>query len=91
MTAVRPVVSARPFAVLAVEGRPPTDLSDFVGHRSMELDLDGDRYPVCGEGRLHGDAVRLFEKDHDGEGKDVRVWTVAGDRSAGFTAAHLGP
>jgi hypothetical protein len=57
----------------------------------MELDLDGDRYPVCGEGRLHGDAVRLFEKDHDGEGKDVRVWTVAGDRSAGFTAAHLGP
>ena len=46
-------------------------------------------HDICGAGEHpHDGAVRLHEKDRDGTGKDVRVWTVrpAPDRN-GFDAA----
>jgi len=57
---------------------------------ALVLDVDGDEYRVCGPGIPDGDGVRVFEKDEEGIGKDIRVWTV--QRGAGdvYTAEHFG-
>jgi hypothetical protein len=84
------VVSGVPYQVRRVRDHEVLALEDFVGDTSFVLELDGDEYRVCGPGVPDGDGVRVYEKDEEGIGKDIRVWTVR--RAAGqvFTAEHLG-
>jgi hypothetical protein len=85
--APRPVVSGKPYAVQQVRGHAPRELGDFAGQTSFVLDLDGEEYDVRGAGVELEGLVRVFEKDDDGRGKDIRVWAVRhGD--GGFTAEH---
>jgi hypothetical protein len=53
------------------------------------LDVDGEDYRVEGP-VVEGDGqVRVFEKDEQGYGKDIRVWTVRPSTDgAGFAAEH---
>jgi hypothetical protein len=87
---LRSVASGKPYPVREVSGRRPRDLADFAGQTDVVLDLDGEDYAVHGVGVTAGDVVRVFEKDEQGFGKDVRVWAVRQDSSAGaFTAEHV--
>ena len=85
----RPVVSGKPYAVLRVHDHAPRELSDFVGQTAFVVDLDGEDYVVWGTGVRAESAVRVFEKDGQGYGKDIRVWSVRQDSTGGsFTAEH---
>ena len=85
----RPVGSGKPYVVRQVRGRVPHDLSDFVGQTFFVLDVDGEDYLVCGPGVEVDGQVRVFEKDEEGYGKDIRVWTVRPPvDSTSFTAEH---
>jgi len=86
----RPVVSGVPYQVRQVRDHEVVGLDDFLGETTFVLDVDGDEYRVCGPGIPDGDGVRVFEKDEEGIGKDIRVWTV--QRGAGdvYTAEHFG-
>jgi hypothetical protein len=78
--------------VRSVRDRTPDRLDDFVGDTAFVLDLDGEDYTVTGPG-IHVDpGVRVFEKDDNGFGKDIRVWTVRPASSQDtFTATHISP
>jgi hypothetical protein len=87
--APRSVGSGVPYPVREVHGRAPDGLADFAGQTSFLLDVDGEGYRVEGPGVEEDGQVRVFEKDEQGYGKDIRVWTVrpAAD-GAGFAAEH---
>ena len=87
--APRSIGSGVPYPVLEVHGRAPDGLADFAGQTSFLLDVDGEDYRVEGPG-LEGDGqVRVYEKDEQGYGKDIRVWTVRPSTDgAGFAAEH---
>jgi hypothetical protein len=87
--APRSIGSGVRYPVREVHGRAPDGLADFAGQTSFLLDVDGEDYRVEGPG-LEGDGqVRVFEKDEQGFGKDIRVWTVRpSDDGAGFAAEH---
>ena len=80
------VPSGMSVPVLAVDGRTPDSLPDFIGDVSFLVDLDPPHL-VQGCGTLRGTAVRFHEKDMSNGGKDVRVWNV---RAQGmhFVAEH---
>ena len=83
------VVSGVPYEVTGVEGRMPSTLEEFEGPVTMHTHGPTGDHEVAGAGEHpHDGAIRVHEKDHDGTGKDVRVWTVspALDRE-GFDAA----
>jgi len=87
--APRPVGSGKQYAVRRVRDGVPRDLSDFADQTSFVVDVDGEDYRVCGPGVEADGHVRVFEKDQQGYGKDIRVWTVR--RSVGgdhFIAEH---
>jgi hypothetical protein len=87
--ATRPVVSGRPYSVLQVAAGEPARLEDFLGEARFVVDLDGERYDVCGFGREVGECVRFYQKESDGLGRDVRVWTICRlDDGSGFFATH---
>jgi hypothetical protein len=92
-TTPRPVISGKPYAVRSVHDRTPDRLDDFLGDTTFVLDLDmeGELYRVTGPGISVDPGVRVFEKDDDGVGKDIRVWMVC-QASTGdaFTATHIG-
>ncbi|MCL3862351.1 hypothetical protein [Actinotalea sp. K2] len=69
------VISGLPYAVVEVDGDPPSGLTAF--ERAVEFVVEGGtgRHRVTGEGTRHGETVRFHEKDPD-SGKDVRVWSV---------------
>lgn len=93
-SAPRPVVSGKPYRVRRVLGHDPHDLSDFAGQTAFDLDVgpEAEEYSVMGAGLSTGDGVQVFEKDDEGYGKDVRVWTVRHDPSTSlFSAEHCGP
>lgn len=72
-----PIVSGVPYEVSGVEGRPPSTLDEFAGPVTMHAHGPTGDHEVSGAGEDPQDgAVRVHEKDHDGTGKDVRVWTV---------------
>jgi hypothetical protein len=85
------VISGKPYSVQSVHDRTPDRLDDFLGDTTFILDLDGQHYTVSGPGIYVDPGVRVFEKDDDGFGRDIRVWMVcaasSGDR---FTATHIG-
>ena len=86
----RPVVSGVPYQVRQVRDHEVLGLEDFVGDTTFVLDLDGDEYRVWGPGVQDGDGVRVYEKDEQGIGKDIRVWTVRRGAGDSYTAEHFG-
>jgi len=80
------VPSGMSVPVLAVEGRTPDSLEEFIGDVSFLVDLDPP-YLVRGRGSAHGSTVRFHEKDLDNSGKDIRVWVVRTQGSR-FVAEH---
>jgi hypothetical protein len=87
-----PVISGRAYRVRLVLGHAPHDLSDFAGQTAFVLKVEGQEYTVMGVGLRTDDGAQVFEKDDEGHGKDVRVWSVRHDAgSNSFTAEHCGP
>jgi hypothetical protein len=87
--APRSVGSGVPYPVREVHRRAPDGLSDFVGQTSFLLDMYGEDYLVEGPGVEEDGQVRVFEKDEQGYGKDIRVWTVRPCADGtGFAAEH---
>jgi len=80
------VPSGMSVPVLAVEGRTPDSLEEFVGDVSFLVDLDPPHL-VRGCGTVRGSTVRFHEKDLDNSGKDIRVWVVRTQGSR-FVAEH---
>jgi hypothetical protein len=79
-----------PYAVREVRDREVLALEDFLGDTTFVLDLDGDEYRVWGPGVPDVDGVRVYEKDEQGVGKDIRVWTVRRRNGDVYTAEHFG-
>jgi hypothetical protein len=83
------VVSGKRYEVRRVQDHAPRELADFAGQTTFILDLEGEDYVVWGAGVRANGVVRVFEKDEQGYGKDIRVWSVRQDPvSASFTAEH---
>jgi hypothetical protein len=87
----RPVVSGVPYHVRHVRDREVKGLEDFLGDTTFVLDLNGDEYRVCGPGVADGDGVRVYEKDEEGVGRDIRVWTVRRGSGEVYIAEHCVP
>ena len=67
-----PVASGREFEVVAVHGRTPHVLADFVGDAVFTLHWEEQDRLVAGTGRAEGaEMVRFTEKDVAHGGKDV--------------------
>lgn len=82
-----PVASGKQYEVLAVHGRTPHALDDFVGDAVFTLRWEQQDRLVAGQGHREGDHVRFTEKDLDHGGTDVRVWEVTATQHPGhFTA-----
>jgi hypothetical protein len=83
------IVSGVPYEVTEVDGQEPVELSEFAGDLTMTAQGPTGEHEISGSAeRVRDGAVRVHEKDHEGTGKDVRVWTVApADDHDGFTAA----
>ena len=86
----RAVVSGVPYQVRLVRDHEVLGLEDFLGDTTFVLDMDGDPYLVCGPGIQDGDGVRVYEKDEQGAGKDIRVWEVRRGSGDVYTAEHFG-
>jgi len=86
-----PVVSSQRYVVTEVDGRRPTDASDFVGTVSMTVENDGASHHICGTAGEVDGALRVYEKGVDGEGKDIRVWDVTLEDGGAFSVMHGGP
>lgn len=71
------IVSGVPYLVTEVGDQAPVALADFAGDVTVRLNGPTGDHTVSGCGEPGDDhTVRLYEKDHEGTGKDVRVWTV---------------
>ncbi len=82
-----PVASGKKFEVVAVHGRTPHLLDDFVDEAVFTLRWEDDDRLVAGRGNRDGDIVRFTEKDVTHGGKDVRVWNIEpAHRPGQFTA-----
>ena len=86
----RPVVSGVPYQVRQVRDHEVLGLEDFLGDTTFVLDMEGEQYRVCGPGIPDGDGVRVYEKDEQGVGKDIRVWTVRRCSGDVYMAEHFG-
>ena len=83
-----PVISGVPYPITAMSSeKRPGSLEDFTGDTSFVIQMEA-AHVVCGHGALDGDTVRFYEKDHDGTGKDIRVWRVSPAPEGGFRACH---
>ena len=79
-----PVPSGKQFEVVAVHGRTPHVLADFVGDAVFTLHWQEQDRLVAGTGSAEGvDTVRFTEKDVARRGKDVRVWSIGPAAQAG--------
>ena len=82
-----PVASGKEFDVVAVHGRTPHVLDDFVDEVVFTVRWEDQDRLVAGCGNRDGDIVRFTEKDVNRSGKDVRVWNIeTADRPGQFTA-----
>ncbi len=86
-----PVVSG-PHQIRDVDGRPPSDLDDFVGEHHFTAERGSSRQLIEGRGVLRGAGVRFHQKGGattDGGpaagGKDIRVWRID-ERDGEFAA-----
>ena len=81
-----PVASGKDYEVVAVHGRTPQALTDFVGDTVFTVRCQDEDRLVAGLGNGDGEVVRFTEKDTE-HGKDVRVWVIGAARHPGrFTA-----
>jgi hypothetical protein len=88
-TAPAPIISGIPYRVLDVAGRPLHDLDALLGDEAQfTIEHDGG-YVVRGSSRRDADAVKFYEKDSDGIGKDLRVWRLVQEGPDSFTATHI--
>ena len=83
------IVSGVPYVVDDVQGTQPSTLDEFAGPVTMHTHGPTGDHEVFGSGEHpHDGSVRVHEKDHEGTGKDVRVWTVSpAPDDDGFVAA----
>ena len=81
-----PVPSGKEFEVLAVHGRTPHTLEDFLDEAVFTFRWEQLDRVVAGQGHRDGDKVRFTEKDVDHGGKDVRVWEITATKPGHFTA-----
>jgi phosphoenolpyruvate synthase/pyruvate phosphate dikinase len=72
------VGSGVPYLVTLVHDRAPRSLDDFMSGAVVALTVVSGDQTVCihGSSRRDGESVVVYEKDHDGVGKDVRTWEV---------------
>jgi len=82
------VASGTPYKVTDVQGRPPADLDDFVGHIEFIAVRDSQRCGIAGFGTRNGAVVRFHEKQ-GGTGRDMRVWQVCSTRDKVFEASAM--
>lgn len=80
------IVSGVEYVVTEVQGRPPADLTDFVGVVTFVVEGQTGTHEVAGAGAEHDGAVRFHQKDAQGVGKDIRVWTVKPGPGGRFVA-----
>lgn len=83
-----PVPSGMPFQVVAVGGRTPRALDDFLDDAVFTFRWGQSDRLVAGQGHRGGDKVRFTEKDVEHGGKDVRVWEIAAAQQPGAFTAH---
>jgi hypothetical protein len=82
-----PVPSGQAFEVLAVHGRTPHTLEDFLDDAVFTFRSEQHDRPIAGRGHRDGDNVLFTEKDVNHGGEDVRVWEITAARHLGqFTA-----
>lgn len=85
--ALDPVPAGQEFEVLAVHGRTPHTLDDFLDDAAFTLRREQQDRLVTGQGHRDGDKVCFTEKDVDHGCRDVRVWEIAAAKHTGhFTA-----
>ena len=73
--------SGLPYSVMSVNGRVPRSLDDF-GADIVEIALSRgeQRLRILGTcQRVDDRSVVVYEKTHDGAGKDLRTWEIIGD------------
>ena len=83
-----PVPAGRIFDVVAVHGRTPHVLEDFIGEAAFTVQCPDQDRLVTGTGSMDGSSVRFYEKDVDHSGKDVRVWLIGSSETTGLFAAR---
>ena len=81
------VVSGIVYPIVSVAGHACKQITDFLNDTEFAIDNDGP-YTAKGCGSADGDDVRFYEKDHGGDGRDIRVWHIARTPEGTFTAEH---
>ena len=73
------VACGLPYLVVSVNQHVPEGLDDFVvdGVTTVEASAHEQVVTFHGSGRREADCVLIYEKDHGGVGKDVRIWSVS--------------
>lgn len=76
---VTAVAAGVPYVVESVNDRAPETLDDFLAGAVITVVAATDTQLVTfqGPGRRDADSVLIYEKDHGGVGKDVRIWRIA--------------
>ncbi len=85
-----PVISGVPYPITsAAADEHPGSLDQFVGTTSFTIRVR-ELHIVYGQGTFDGTSVRFYEKDHNGSGRDIRVWRITGPSGSGdlFQACH---
>ena len=78
-----PVPSGQELAIVAVRGRTPHTLDDFVGEAVFTVQWREQDTMVAGLGAMVEGGVRFHEKDAGNGGKDVRVWSITASPPTG--------
>ena len=71
-----PVPSGQKLPIVAVRGRTPHTMEDFLGEAVFTLQWREQDLLVAGLGAVADTGVRFYEKDAGNGGKDVRVWSI---------------
>ena len=71
-----PVPSGQELPIVAVRGRTPHTIEDFIGEAVFTVQWREQDLLVAGLGAAAGASVRFHEKDAGNGGKDVRVWSI---------------
>jgi hypothetical protein len=83
------VISGVEYAVQSVNGHAPRSLDDFVEQPTVLVVASMGEHAVTfqGSARPQHECVIVYEKDHDGTGKDIRTWLIC-EHDGGFHATE---